>query len=614
MSDAPHERFHVTADDLRRYDWQARIAAADRPEIHSYHTPLVAGANACKDAGDDLGRRVFSLLHAVASFYPNYDARGNPYGPMWTNANGTRSMNAEDLTDADLAALSGTVADIKDPEYRARVADVLWITDKNFKAAKIAIIAFLESAERLKTDDLWPPYAERLERAAQISVKKGFESEYTLVLQALEAAIAEFENNIKSGLLCDRLMSILLWLEEGDTTRYAALSERLARHFGAVGNWHFSEHYWQNAEQWHRRAKNEPEAQRCQIEAAECNVSSAQSALNGTGGALGASAALSKGLEALRRSKAPKARLDEVHHLLLDAGKRSLGEMRPLGVDYDDIPGLRENENAMQEASAAHVRGYDFKTAIERFANVTQPTSLKSLKAQHAKASEDTIFAKIIGISAIDHTGKVSDTLPPLGFGTPEEQEESLRKHLTQMCRDINWPLKTTAEIEPARFVIINEHPIRRYHLHFLVLNNPFIPQGSEGIYLRGLQAGFIGDWLMAMHLLIPQVESSIREVLQQHDVITSTLKEGIQMEQDLNQLLYRPEVAKIFGEDILFDLRGLLIERFGHNFRNQTAHGLLPEGGFYQPAAAYLWWFILHLCWRGYRMAQHQACPTSEQ
>ena len=26
MSDAPNERFNVTADDRRRYDWQARIS------------------------------------------------------------------------------------------------------------------------------------------------------------------------------------------------------------------------------------------------------------------------------------------------------------------------------------------------------------------------------------------------------------------------------------------------------------------------------------------------------------------------------------------------------------------------------------------------------------
>jgi hypothetical protein len=65
------------------------------------------------------------------------------------------------------------------------------------------------------------------------------------------------------------------------------------------------------------------------------------------------------------------------------------------------------------------------------------------------------------------------------------------------------------------------------------------------------------------------------------------------------------PEMEAIFGLDISFDLRGILIERFGHNMRNESAHGLMPEYAFYQEASVYLWWLLMRLCWMGYRMAQ---------
>ena len=45
MSDAPKERFNVTADDLRRYDWQARIAASNHPDCHEFYTELMAAVN-----------------------------------------------------------------------------------------------------------------------------------------------------------------------------------------------------------------------------------------------------------------------------------------------------------------------------------------------------------------------------------------------------------------------------------------------------------------------------------------------------------------------------------------------------------------------------------------
>jgi hypothetical protein len=144
MSDAPKERFNVTADDLRRYDWQARIAASKRPDCHGFYPELTAAAKECHASQDDLGRRVYSLLYIVASFHPNYDAKGNPYTSWMSGFDGKRTLNAEDLTDADLDALSGIVAEIKDPEYRARVADVIWTTRPkgNHQTAKLAVTAF----------------------------------------------------------------------------------------------------------------------------------------------------------------------------------------------------------------------------------------------------------------------------------------------------------------------------------------------------------------------------------------------------------------------------------------------------------------------------------------
>ena len=104
------------------------------------------------------------------------------------------------------------------------------------------------------------------------------------------------------------------------------------------------------------------------------------------------------------------------------------------------------------------------------------------------------------------------------------------------------------------------------------------------------------------MHLLIPQLEASLRYVIQQHGGVTSTLKQGIQKERDMNDPLWDPITEQIFGADMLFDLRGIPIERFGANIRNDLAHGLIHEGGFYSAEAIYLWWLVIRLCLSGNR------------
>jgi len=47
----------------------------------------------------------------------------------------------------------------------------------------------------------------------------------------------------------------------------------------------------------------------------------------------------------------------------------------------------------------------------------------------------------------------------------------------------------------------------------------------------------------------------------------------------------------------MVFDLRGLLIERYGSNLRNDMAHGLLDYEAFYSGPAIYFWWLTLRLC-----------------
>lgn len=47
-----------------------------------------------------------------------------------------------------------------------------------------------------------------------------------------------------------------------------------------------------------------------------------------------------------------------------------------------------------------------------------------------------------------------------------------------------------------------------------------------------------------------------------------------------------------------MFDLQGLLVERFGHNLRNRVAHGLIDYVPCYSYESEYLWWIVLRLCY----------------
>jgi len=599
-------RFQVTADDIRRYDWQAVLQQARTKDCHDYYLGFGRALEERKQAGDDLGVRVFRLLAAVASFHPNYDADGNPYGPMRVDADGTRSLMAEDLAKEDLAALHGILNEIADPEFRARVGDILWECGRDFKAAREAVRAFLASADLHKTDDLWPPYAERLERAVDLAARLGFGKPLHLeMLGQVEAAIASYEKKPRSELLPHRLMNIAA--EHGTTkaVEYAALSEKFANELSVEGNWHAAERFWKLAARWQRKLKTESECKRCLLAAAECYVSIGEGFLKGPRiSAGGAAHWMARAVEALRAAGGTPGRIDAVHRRLLELQKQSLGEMGPLDINFDEIPGFLEAEKKSQEEVTLFLQGCDLWKAIERMARLNEPTDAAKLRKDVKEMSEGFIWDKIVGASKLDASGKVADVMAPTGFGA--EEPEAVQQKEFEHAAQTHWPVKVNWRIEPARRIVMQEHALRLADLAFLVEYNPLIPPGHEGIVLRGLQAGFFGDWLVAMHLLVPQVEGIARHVLQQNAVITSTLMpDSTQEERPLNQLLWMPEAEEAFGPDVLFDLRGILIERFGHNLRNASAHAMMPTHGFYQPSSVYLWWLILWLCWRGYRLGQ---------
>jgi hypothetical protein len=396
-----------------------------------------------------------------------------------------------------------------------------------------------------------------------------------------------------------------------NVTEYAALSERLANENSLSGDWHAAEKYWKLASLWHRKLKNEPESKRCLISAAECFVMVGEGFLTGPRvSAGGASHWMARAVEALRRAGADQHRIDEVHRRLLELQKQSLGEMGPLDVNLEQIPGFLDAEKKSQEAVAAFMRGCNLWTAVGRMALINEPTSAAELRKQVEETSKEFIWDKVIVTTKADATGKVADIMDPVGSG--KKSAEAVRQREYEHAVQSHWPIKVDWRIEPARRVVMSEHALRLSDLAFLVEYNPLIPPGHEGIVLRGLQAGFFGDWLVAMHLLVPQVEGMVRHVLQQQGVVTSTLNsDSIQEEKHLNTLLWMLEAEDAFGPDVLFDLRGILIERFGHNLRNQSAHAMIPTFGFYQHASVYLWWLILWLCWRGYRLGRAATSET---
>jgi len=101
----------------------------------------------------------------------------------------------------------------------------------------------------------------------------------------------------------------------------------------------------------------------------------------------------------------------------------------------------------------------------------------------------------------------------------------------------------------------------------------------------------------VATHLLTPQIENSLRYVLESHGVdVSNLMSDGTQPVKVLGAIFGMAEAKQIFGESLCFELRGCLIEKTGFDFRNRVAHGFVHEGECYSTAGVTVW-LVLRIC-----------------
>lgn len=341
---------------------------------------------------------------------------------------------------------------------------------------------------------------------------------------------------------------------------------------------------------FYRNCQKESEQRTASLAAAETYVHEAEDCLlRDPPSYSSASWFLAQGIEASRQAKAEASRVDELRDRLKGYQLKSRSEMKPYRLEMD----IKEPV----EDTIKFVTAPTLEEALKRLAFGQPFVNLEKLRqAVLEQAGSD--ITHFFDQSMVDDAGRVIERIPGMhGVGGPEA-ERALEARMFRDAAQFYWNLRATAVIEPGRLKIWCDHCPRQQDLFYLVRDNPFIPPGHEIIFARGLFYGLGGDMMLAAHLLTPQIENSLRFVLEQNGVDVSNLESDLtQPVKTLGPLFSLPEMEKIFGASLCFELRGLLLEKTGYAFRHQIAHGFASEADCYGHGAVNVWWLALRLC-----------------
>lgn len=579
----------INLDDLKSRNWEDTLNEITDRTCNSYTFAFSKAAKEAEENAEDKDHQIFILFQGFTSLMLREADKDHPFIPSVILANGSRSAMITDFSERQLDLFKEWLPLCIDSELKSRIADVIWTRKRqgNHLVAEIAIEAYLESAKILFESKYPHQGVERISRAFYLSVSLGRSSKwFSKILMEVDFLIEKYSKQ-NLNFVGDLINLTLDYRHDGFEGLVGTL-DSLVNYFQQQKNWFVARDMLELKAKIYRKMKEVEQNFSTLERISDLYVQEADEVLQSGRGHMLAAHHIQSAIEALRKVPNTHNKQQELHKVLLDYQQKSLSEFKRVSAEMD----LTEPV----EIAIEKVKDKPFLEALIVFSMLSSPSKKSVIEKHVEELITQAPLYSLIGSTQIDSKGRVIAQKPSMLSDNPDVVAQA------KMAEMYSWAMREQQAsgmiLHAVRLYILMEHNPTLEDMMQLVIHNPFVPSGRERIFARGYLYGFQGDYLAALHFLVPQLENSIRYVLNNTGVVTSGLNsDGIQEEYDLGRLLDMPDLINIFGEDLVFHLKGIFVERFGLNFRNLYAHGLLDENDFQSSNAVYIWCVMLRLC-----------------
>ncbi len=259
-----------------------------------------------------------------------------------------------------------------------------------------------------------------------------------------------------------------------------------------------------------------------------------------------------------------KEETDRVRLLLQEKGKGVLAEMKSQRIE------LKLDLDAIESAIAEMIDVPNPLIALYRIASGCASDPEKFEKEFEA-ASEGLTHHMLFPVSIVGDDGLTVTTI-----GTYDQDKEG--RLVMELARDMN--LRTTF------FLSGLEEWKKKFELGGIpdtpsLLDSLLIPPDRVTLFQEGLRAFEQEDYVKCVHVLVFQVENSLRDLLQILDRPVSKSTEDGNQPKNMNDVLHDPVVKKSLDPKLWSFLKVLYTDNRGMNLRNLVAHGVAPAAAF---------------------------------
>ena len=580
--------------DFQAVDFEAPIRDSSNVDCTTLGGLYATAASEQSDAGNTTAHRVFRLLVSIAYMTFKPEDCAEPYAPQWVVGD-RRSIIPADMKGEQSCALATIAPEIRNPGLRARLADIAWYNDRSSQTmAQLAIGAYCEAIEAVVDGRAEIRYApsnvigrhgyQLLCRACQIAQATGWKDpEGTRLKSLVQTVTTQAPRSGDVGGFLDAAQ-LSMQFSLGDASMIATTAEDLAA--SPVINPYLSRELWQLAASAHDSSERGGDARRCRMSATECYVTMAEAA---GGAGIVASSYLMDAIRDLRKLPDTKERRSELEGMLRQAQAHIRDEMGVFSSEVDLTDLVHDARRAVGGAGLA--------SAIWRFVNLSKSPTPQELRDTVEQQARDFPISAMMPLSIHDDDNKVVANSP--GYIGNEADDDAIRPLITRL-ESTRRSVDAAGLIEPARCTINAEHGLNVDDFQYLAKMSPFVPQDRTDLFGLGFARFLNGDFASALHILVPQLENSLRHVLKLAGQDPSAIQSDMtQKDRSLSVMLTkdRDALERVFGEAIVYEIENLFDVRCGPAIRHRLAHGLISDSECHGPDSVYACWFIFRLC-----------------
>ena len=255
---------------------------------------------------------------------------------------------------------------------------------------------------------------------------------------------------------------------------------------------------------------------------------------------------------------------DQIAIALRNVGAGALSELKSVSVEVK-IP------TADLEEYAAELIDGELEEALARVSRHFIPRNDEVEKEVEELAKQHPLIY-LVQKQTIDHEGR-----PVASIGS---LEEDLRGNVvSHVSQSLTYMAPFLREVMTSA---IKKYKLSPQIVVDYLFVSPLFSEDRRGIIEKGIEAYLEGDYVTSTHLLIPQIEATIRKLVDLNggSILKKSRTGGMQY-RVLDELL-REEVAEnALPKDVVYYFQIMLTDQRGWNLRNIVSHGMMPQQDF---------------------------------